>query len=264
MKTDNKTRHVFRQDVPSLKYMGLGDTSVRILAIHHLITKYRLDAIVVPPCDKELAALWTAVLGAGRVVSDAASIPDAFKDARISAPTSVDWRYGSAGWNVFESAMWENGFFDTRNVRLQAPMVFPCDRKSGAVMIYPIEGTDGNRVYDSEFWIETCSVFRRRGYRINHLGTRNHPNLRKFYDTVDFDLHFEPTIENLAACVSKSSLAIGSSTGPTWTLLFSDIEQLVLESKKSPRDYWFFDRCQHALAKKLRILPTMESLIPDL
>jgi hypothetical protein len=260
-----KRKHVFRQDDPGVLAVALGENSVRILAIHHLIRRYNLDAVVVPPRteNKDLTALWRIVLGVDHVVSDANSIPAKFKDARVSAPSSLDWFFGSTAWTVFEGVMWESGFFDTSELRVDPPLVFPCDHRAHAVMIYPVESTQGNRVYDSDFWIATCALFRRRGYSINHLGTRHHPNLARFYSTVEFDRHFDPTIENLAACAAASSVAIGSSTGPTWTLLFSDIEQIVLEAKQPPHDCWFFDRCNQVLSKRLHIFPTLDSLIRD-
>lgn len=82
------------------------------------------------------------------------------------------------------------------------------------------------------------------------------------YDSTEFDRVFEPTIAGLRECVAVSSLAIGGSTGPTWALLLSDIRQIVLESKKSPHGYWFFDRCQNAITKHLDVVTNLKCLIP--
>ncbi len=257
-----RTKHVFRQDVPCLHYAALGDTAVRIIAIQHLITAYCLDAIIVPPRKEALLPLWADVFGADRVFVSAHDIPNDYRQARVSAPTNLDWSFGTAGWNVFESVMWENGFFDTARLKITPPVIYPANHRSRGVMIYPSEQTDGNRVYDSDWWIGTCRLFREQGYALNHLGGTSNSALRKLYDLIQFDRTFEPSIAGLRDCVAVSSLAIGGSTGPTWALLLSDIRQIVLESKQSPHGYWFFDRCQNAITKHLDIVTNLKCLIP--
>jgi hypothetical protein len=259
-----RTKHIFRQDVSVLSHDYLGDTSVRALAIHHLIERYELDAYVVAPPASRFFPFWRAVFGSARVVADASQIPHRFRDARISAPTQRDWAYGLAGFNVFEAVMWENGFFDTAGMRIIPPIVFPSDPRARAAMIYPAERTDQNAVYNSKWWSATCTELRRQGYAIHLLGSRDHPPLAEFFAETEIDRVFEPTVEGLRACAASSSLAIGGSTGPTWALLFSDIRQIVLESHRAPHGYWFFDRCQEVLAKRLWILPSLESLVPRL
>jgi hypothetical protein len=164
-------------------------------------------------------------------------------------------------FDVFESVMWENGFFGTSRLKIVPPLVFPCDPRAKAVMIYPGEGTNGNRVYDSAWWLDACRLLRERGWSVHHLGRRDHPPLADFYRRFTADREFEPTIDGLRCCAAGSSLAIGASTGPTWALLFSDIPQIVLEARQSPHSCWFFERCQRVLAKKLRIYSTLESLL---
>lgn len=257
-----RTKHIFRQDVPCLRYAALGDTAVRALAIYHLIERYRLEALIVPQPNPALVPLWQAVFGRERILADASQIPREFRDARMSAPTSLDWCCGSAGFNVFESVMWENGFFDTAKARISPPLVFPCDVQARAAMIYPAEETDGNRVYDSAWWRTACETLRDKGYRLHLLGHKSHPRLAELFAHTEFDRSFEPTVEGLRTCVAASSLAVGGSTGPTWTLLFSDIPQIVLESRRSPHGYWFFERCQPVLTKRLQIVPALETAIP--
>lgn len=256
-----RTKHVFRQDVPVLRYAALGDTAVRALALHHLIERYELDALIVPQPDPRFVPLWQAVFGTNRVILDPVAIPPAYREAHVSAPTSLDWWYGAAAWNVFESVMWENGFFETSRLRITPPLVFPCNPHARAVMIYPAEGTNGNRIYDSAWWLNACRLLRERGLAIHHLGRRDHPPLTEFYRQFTADREYEPTIDGLRRCAAESSLAIGASTGPSWALLCSDIPQVVLEARQSPHGYWFFDRCQTVLAKKLRIYSPLESLL---
>lgn len=257
-----RIKHVFRQDARCLQYAALGDTSVRILAIHHIIKSQSLDAVIVPPSKSEFVPLWQAVFGPERIILDPEKIPETHSRARVSHPTSLDWMFGAAGWTVFESVMWENGFFDTRDLMITPPIVFRADHRSRAVMIYPAEGTDGNRVYTPEWWIDECTRLKDRGWRINLLGRPDHPALQKIGAAVAFDQVFAPTISGLRECVAASSRAIGGSTGPTWALLMSDIPQVVLESRRAPHGYWFFDRCQEVLSKRLRIVSTLESALP--
>jgi hypothetical protein len=250
--------------VPCLQYAALGDTAVRVIAIHHVVTEHNLDAIVVPLRRADFALLWTGAFGEQRVVWDPADIPPEYRYARVSAPTSLDWQFGSAGWNVFESVLWENGFFRTSKLKIEPPILFRCDPYARAVMIYPEEYTDGNRVYDAHWWIATCRLLREKGYSINLLGSMRCESLNGLREVISFDRTFLPTLVGLRDCIAGSSLAIGGSTGPTWTCLMSDIPQIVLESKKAPHGYWFFDRCQTVLKKRLSIISTLDSFVPRL
>jgi hypothetical protein len=256
-----RIKHVFRQDVPCLRYAALGDTAVRALTIHHIIKTYDLDALVVPQPNPGVVGLWELVIGRERVIADPRDIPPSHRDARVSAPTPRDWEYGWAAWNVFESVMWENGFFDTARLQITPPVVFPCDHRGKAAMIYPNEVTDGNRVFDSDRWLSICRALREQGYALHFLGSTSNQALRSFYDEMSFDRVFEPNLEGLRDCVAASTIAVGASTGPTWALFLSDIPQIVLQSHRSPPDYWFFDRCQAVLTKQLVILPTVECAI---
>jgi hypothetical protein len=256
-----RTKHVFRQDVACLRYAALGDTAVRVIALKHLVDFYQLDAIVVPQPNPALRALWVDVFGPERVVDDPAAIPDRFRYARVSHPTSLDWAYGAAGWNVFESVMWESGFFATRNLRITPPTVYSCDPEARAAMIYPAEHTDGNRVYTSDWWNRTCDLLRSKGYALHHLGDPAYAPLAGLYANQDFDRYFPAQFSGLKACLACSSIAIGGSTGPTWVALLSDIPQVVLDSRRAPHAYWYFDRCQAVLTKRLRVYTELDVLV---
>ena len=240
--------------------MALGDTAVRVVAIEHLVRTLDLDYIIVPPAKPDLLPLWQDVFGTARVVA-ADQIPASHSLAEVSGTTDLDWRYGAAGWNVFESVLWELGYFRTRNTRITPPIVYRANHQAKAMMIYPAEKTDGNRVFDSDWWICTCGEIRQAGFKINLLGSLEHAPLKKLFDAVTFDHIYPPRIQGLRDCVANSSCAIGSSTGPTWALLLSDIPQIVLESKKSPHGYWHFDRCQEVLTKRFQILSSFEALL---
>lgn len=256
----NNKRHVFCLDVPALRYCRLGDTSVRIIAIHYLSERYHLDPVIVPPRSEAFYPLWRKAFGEDRIVTDINLLPDSHRRASISAPTSLDWEHSQKGLNVFECVMWENGFFDTANMYIRPPQIFHAGIKIPAIMIYPFERTDGNSVYDSNWWIEVCTLIRSKGFSINLLGDRRCAQLQKLFDTVEFDYICAPTIEGLKRCTENSCMAIGSSTGPTWTLLMSDIPQIVLQSGVHYESYWNFDRCQKVLEKRLKIFTRLESL----
>ena len=255
------SKHVFVQNAPSLDYMALGDTSVRIIAILSIIQKYNMDYYIVVPKNKTLLPLWKLVFKDRCILSEA-DIPLSHVDAVIHKPTSVDWGNGSAAHNVFESIYWENGFFDN-------DIVIPCfsmiksNHDLKAVMIYPKENTDRNRVFDSSYWIKTCGRFRANGYKLNHLGNKNSPVLKELYDTVTFDKEFPENMEGLVNCIQESSVSIGSSTGPTWACLLSDIYQIVLQMKITSHGYWLFERNQKVLHKKLHIIPDVGLFLPE-
>ncbi len=255
-------KYVFRQDASCLRYAALGDTAVRVIAIHHLVRRHGLDAVVVPQPNSILVPLWTAAFGIEKVVSDPARIPESHSHARICRPTGLDWAFGSAGWTVFETVLWENGFFDTQQLQIIPPILYRANHQSRRVMIYPVEHTDGNRVLNSDWWIQTCSTIKQLGWGLNLLGSTQHEPLRELFARIAFDEVFPPTIDGLRNCVGASAWAIGGSTGPSWVLLMSDIPQIVVETKRSPHGYWHFDRCQHVLVKRLRIVTGVDGQLP--
>lgn len=256
-----RTKHVFIQDTEPLGYMALGDASVRALAIHHMIEAHDLDAIVIPPRNSSLLPLWRKVFA--EKLREDGSMPLSHQGARTTRITTKDWQYGNAAWNVFEAVMWENAFFETQRIQIHCPNFFPCKSESDAVMIYPAERTDANRVLNSSFWTDMCEQLRAQGWKINHLGCKGHQALKEFYSQVNFDAEFPPTIEGLSECIAKSSLAIGGNTGPTWTCLMSSIPQVVIETKRSPHGYWNFERVSPVLTKPLTVVQVASVGIPS-
>lgn len=257
-----RTKHVFVQDTGPLGYMALGDASIRALTIYHMIRVFHLDALIIPPKHRDLLPLWRRVF-ADKLQEDGI-IPPEYVCARISKITPKDWQYGNAAWTVCEAVMWENAFFETRNLRIETPNIFPCDIKSGAVMIYPAEKTDGNRVLDSRFWIDACREFRAKGYKIHHLGDKRQTTLAEFYGATTFDQEYPPTIDGLSRCIASSSLAFGGNTGPTWACLMSSIPQIVIETKRSPHGYWNFDRVMPIMSKQVTIVTHSSAAISKL
>lgn len=246
-----RTKHVFDQNCDCLSYMALGDTAVRCIGIRHLIAEYDLDAVVIYQRNPTMEILWRDVFG--NLLKD--SIPESHLMAHVSRPTVKDWHYGTAAYNVFESICWENGFFDTSKMKVRIPVIYPCSIRSKRAMIYPKEHTDANKIYTVEWWKKTVEMLRGRGLGINCLG-----------DTmgIKVDAQFNPNISGLKECISKSCLAVGSSTGPTWACLLSDIPQIVLQSFRLSHGYWDFDRCQRVLEKRLEICKDITAAIPSM
>jgi len=168
-----RTKHVFRQDADCLRYAALGDTAVRAVTLHHVIETRGLDALIVPQNNPKLIPLWQAIFGGERIVVDPEQIGKDFREARVSRPTGLDWAFGSAGWTVFESVMWENAFFETRGLMIDPPVAFPCRIGAKAAMIYPAEHTDANRIFGADWWLKTCEALVERGYRIHWRGIRD-------------------------------------------------------------------------------------------
>jgi hypothetical protein len=236
--------------------MALGDAAVNILSVDSIIRKYDLDAIIIPHKNPTLTDLWKRAFG-DRLVQREADIPKTHRYASVSFPTGQDGCYGQAGWNIFEQVWWELGFFETQHLYIVPPVLYRCAPSSKAAMVYPLEHTDGNRVYTPEWWRATLSMLRDKGYAINVLG---HVNQCAHFCEGGPVAWFPATVAGMAQCIAASSLAMGGSTGPTWACLMSDIPQIVLDSHRQAGGCWFFDRVQKVLAKHLRIAATAESL----
>ena len=253
-------KHIFDQSAECLGYASLGDVCVRIVALKNLVDQYGLDYKIIPIKNKAYYALWELIFKDRLIYSLREIQGTEYEHAIMHSPTRLDWQLGSAGFNVFESIYWENGFFHTKNLHIKLLSSIVSNYRSNVVMIYPNEKTDANTVYNSRFWLDVCTKLKDRNYEIHLIGNTDHGPLREFYNNCIVDRIYEPTIENLVSCIRCSFLALGSSTGPTWACLLSDIRQIVLESKKSPHGYWFFDRCKTVLEKDIKVLPTFESL----
>lgn len=251
-------KHLFIQNQGHFQYASLGDVSVRILSFLNISRKYGLDSGYIP-ISPSLKVLWSDVLGQDRVFDNYESAPEEYRNGVMHKPTSLDLNYGWAAHTVFESVFWENGFFDTKGLMIETPIVYKCNYKDKNALIYPDEKTDGNRIYNSAFWLKVCEDLTSKGYGIICCGNKSSSNLKEFYEKQKFAEEYAANIENLKKCISKCSLALGASTGPTWACLFSDIKQVVFESKKSPHGYWHFDRCQEVLSKKVQIVQTLDS-----
>lgn len=257
----NQPKHVFRLDVPALHHLGIGDVSVRVVVIDYLIRRHGLDAVIVPPRRVDTHPLWRAVFKDEQLVFDASRLPDSHRTARISAPTALDVLHGSKGWNPFECALWENGFFDIEGLRIDPPVIFPCGSRSRAVMIYPHYNKAESGMYGTDGWISACAKIRAGGFGLNLVGDREDPALKTLFENVEFDYTCAPCVEGLRRCVESSCMAIGTNSGPTWTLLMSDIPQIVLESDWIDRGARQMEKCRDILAKRLKIVPTLEGML---
>ena len=223
--------------------------------------EHGLDYKIIPPRKPEYHRLWELTFR-DRLINSLEDLRETkYQHALMHAPTHLDWQFGSAGFNVFESIYWENGFFQTARLRIRMLNLIRCRYSSNTAMVYPNEGTDGNRVFDSTFWLTTCAELKKKKYNIVLIGDTRHPPLREFYRHCPADKVYDPTVNNLISCMENSCLALGGSTGPTWACLLSDIPQIVFESKRSPHGYWFFDRCKRVLEKDIKILTTLECLL---
>jgi hypothetical protein len=234
----------------------LGHIAVRIIAIDYLIRRYGLDAIVIPGTTD----LWQRAFPGRTCRRD--EIPESHRLAPIAATTPLNHHFGLAGFDIFEMICWEFGFFDTRKLWIDPPRLFPCATSGNAIMIYPEENTEANRVYTAAWWSRVVSYLLQRGNRVNFLGTGGYSHLAEFYRAIESlpVRRFPATIAGLADCVAASTIAMGGSTGPSWVCLMSNIRQVALESKGLNNGCWEFERVQRVLAKRLTILTDLSAV----
>lgn len=259
----NREKHLFIQN-KYYAYSSLGDTCMEAFAYYTIVKKYNLDAKFIIQTDSTFDSIWHDLLGRDNVARHLEDIPEEYKLGKLHRPTDKDVGYGQwAAFDLIEGLMWENGFFDTKNIKYEVPILYNCGFHSKNVLIYPDEKTDGNKIFNSDFWISVYQDLKKHNYNIYYLGWRRNPALQDFYNSCLFDKDFEPNIENLKKCIKDCTLAVGTSTGPTWFGLFSDIRQIVFQSKSSA-GYWNLERYQFSLSKKIKIVPTFEATLRDL
>jgi hypothetical protein len=245
-------KYIFKQDVDTLKYSALGDGAVRIISIYNIIKQYNLDAYIIPTPNKDTIMLWNDCFKERIITND--TIPQSHKDAYMCAPLWLDWHYGLGSFYVFESVFWENGFLYTKDFNIEIPLLYKCNINSNGVMIYPKEGTSGNRVFEQSWYKELVDTIHKNGHKVNLFGDID------FLPGVQVDKHFPRGVENMKKCLDESFLAIGGSTGPTWALLMSDVPQIVLDPRTVDR-YWHFCRIKN---KKITVYTQEETLLNNL
>lgn len=106
-------------------------------------------------------------------------------------------------------------------------------------MLYPVEHKQGNKWFQPAYWNRLARGLRAGGWKIVMVANLEsddpfegeEPRRRacRFRDAIAPDKVFAATSEGLRDAVTEATLAIGTSTGPTWALLLSDIPQLCLD-----------------------------------
>lgn len=259
----SREKHLFIQN-KHYEYSSLGDTCMQIFGYYTIIKNYNLDAKIIIINNKSYTDLWHDILGKDKIYNTLLDIPEEYKYGIIHKPTSKDIDYGQwASNDLIEGLLWENGFLDTKNMVYKMPLIYNCKFNCKNVFIYPEEKTDGNRIFNARFWIETYKTLKDNNYIIYYLGSKKSPVLQEFYSRCKFDYEFQPNIINLKYCVNNCSLAVGTSTGPTWFCLFSNIRQIVFQSKSNVK-YWNFDRYEFSLLKKIKTIQTFDSMLKDI
>lgn len=256
-------KHTFIQN-PYYNYGALGDVCMQIFAYYSMTEHYNLDSKFVIQTNSIFDELWHDVLKKENIYRNFNDIPEEYKLSVVHKPTSKDISYGQwASNDLIEGLFWENAFLNTKNVTYKMPLIYNCNFNCKNVMIYPEEKTDNNNIFNSDFWISVYNDLKKNNYSVYYLGNKQKDNLQKFYDLCKFDKEYSANLSNLKECVSNCSLAIGTSTGPTWFCLFSDIRQIVYQSKSSNR-YWNLDRYQFSLLKKIKTIETLDAVLRDL
>ena len=259
----NREKHLFIQN-QYYGYSSLGDTCMEAFSYYTIVKKYNLDAKFIIKTNQIFDEIWYDLLGKENVLRYLQDVPEEYKLGKLHRPTDKDVGSGQwASYDLIEGLMWENGFFDTKNIKYEVPSLYNCGFNTKNVLIYPDEKTDGNKVFDSDFWISTYKDLKKHNYNVYYLGTKNNIHLKPFYDSCQFDIEFQPNIKNLKECINNCTLAVGASTGPTWFCLFSNIRQIVFQSKSSA-GYWNLERYQFSLQKKIKLIPTFDATLRDL
>lgn len=259
----NRKKHLFIQN-KHYDYGSLGDVCMQIFAYDVMVKQNNLDAKFVIQTNPIFDEIWFDVFGKENIYRSFEDIPNEYKFGNIHKPTSKDIGYGQWASNeLIEGLIWENGFLNTKDIIYKMPLLYKSNFIGKNVLIYPEEKTDGNRIFDSKFWINTYNDLKNQNYKIFYLGDKNSFALSEFYNTCKFDIEYNATVSNLKKCIEQCTLAVGTSTGPTWFCLFSDIRQIVFQSKSNAK-YWNFDRYEFSLLKKIKIIHTFESTLKDI
>lgn len=252
-------KHLFYGNADVLNYLRLGDTAVRIITYQYLADRYGFDYRVYPNHNQAYRDLWRIALKE-KLFETWWEVPPGFDDAVVHNPNFLEWHNAhSANTNtVFEMVCKENGF-DIDDLMISPHIHFSCKPDAKSVMIYPIEITDGNSVWNADFWLTVVADLKSRGYRINHIGPKKRKTwMAKFYAGTVFDNDFPETIAGLADCISQSSLAIGGNTGPSWVCMMSDIPQILFECGRRDYQFWDFTRIKSVIAKELKVAKSLD------
>jgi ADP-heptose:LPS heptosyltransferase len=259
----NREKHLFIQN-KYYNYSSLGDVCMEIFAYDVMVKNYNLDAKFIIQTNSIYDEIWFDVFGKNNIYRSFDDVPDEYKFSKIHRPTDKDVGYGQwASNDLIEGLIWENGFLDTKNIIYKMPLLYKSNFVGRNVLIYPEEKTDGNKVFDSNFWINVYNDLKKQNYKIFYLGNKTSSVLTEFYDKCKFDVEYSPSVSNLKKCIEQCTLSVGTSTGPTWFCLFSDIRQIVFQSKSNAR-YWNFDRYEFSLLKNIKTIQTFESTLRDL
>jgi len=256
----NKEARVYRFDHRSLQCAAVGNHAIWAGTLWHLAQRDGFEPFVVPPDPDDclnVKAIWNYVFP-GRV-----NVRPERAAALTIAPDEESKRLGLLQPTIFDNAAVEMGNELAPGEAVGFPLLWNCSPHAKRVMIAPVEFTQGNGYFDENYWLQTAADLKAAGYAISLFGASRSPRdtdghverlLGKLVCTGQIDRTFPATVEAFADCVAECSLLVCSSTGPAWLGLFTDIEQICLESPRHAELAWKFGANLKRIAKSIAIV----------
>ena len=256
---------VFRMTDPCFAISAVGNHAVSAGVLSYLEAREEITAWVYPPQSRnnDILSIWNSLFP-GRV-------------SKSPSGDVVEWNPGrqtklhaANSSTILEAACREFGYELSVGERIQLPVLWRSRLDSRRAMIYPLEITDNNDYFDTQYWITAVHELKSAGYKINLFGKghnhrdRNHHGsamMSALEATGLVDRSYSPTIDALKACIAECSLAIGASTGPSWLCLFSDIEQVALDRPRVLDTAWAFESNSRLLEKRIHVVKNKASVI---
>lgn len=247
---------------------ALGNHTVWALCCQHIIECNGFENFhVIPQWHyPDLADMWKEVLGENRVLGPEPNCINIFRgqEIKVISPTRNEHTKARSKPSIIEGTFYETGQypFKVKEHKLSPPILWNYNPQSRGCLLYPTEYTQANKFYTGEFWISICKHLREMGWTIHFLGstelqrrggTRSQGFFRSLCEQVVPDHIWEPELEGLKGAVGQCSIAIGTSTGPTWALLLSSIPQIVLQHFPHNQPLWCVERNQPLFSKQWRI-----------
>lgn len=257
---------ILNQIAAHLDCNALGNHAVWAIVCRWVVD-HGLDLQVIPQYHyPHYIEFWKEILG-NRIIPEPPQeeLQRLLSSPGVHTPTTRDKHRGRDAYSIIQAVFIESGFDqpDWSCEKISAPNLWPCNHDARAALIYPCEYSQRNIVYRADFWAGIIKRLHQEGYEIHAIlaeertargGQAEQMFLNDLKSQLQkmgegFDYTYKPSIANLKLATSRCSLSIGSSTGPSWALLVSDIKQIVLGQIPHAQELWQFGRNARFLEK---------------
>ena len=260
--------HLFDLSDSCLEVSAVGNHAVWAAALTYVSQRDGFDPYIIPPPARlpTVREIWTEVFPPSRILTRRPDRVD-----RVRSPREAQKIVGMTASNAFEDALWQVGFSLAPGEKIDIPVLWRCNPDSDAVMIAPVEYSEGNRYYDAQYWLDRVREIHEAGFQVNLFGVQLSD---RDQDGHGFELigrlvtsgwvsrNYGSTIAELQRCIGESSQAICSSTGPTWLCLYSDIPQVMLCAPTVRSPQWRCDVNAKVIAKPVTLVHGKNSIRP--